>query len=599
MPVIDNGAQVIIVKSKARGCAPGVQAENLLNALRSKEEMDRQNPRHPKPRTMIEKVQIVGKDDLTATDAALYELFIAWARDEDHKRARGRKRSETAPASKAERECDDLDFPRDGSVVGGTGDGAVTGIYAIPYDAVRTYANLHGAVDTPEQLLSCLNRLSRTTVRYNVRDETFRNRGVVNLLNGGLKTNEATGKTVVEFSLSPYVHGLLSKPGSWGYLELRAFGRFRNKYTGRLYQRLALIAGYDNYVRKPLEIEPRMLAEEIGFKWTRYVDFKRNCLNPALEEIEKWVERFLVDFKEEKGAVSGRGRPGVALLRFTMIPRGDRKVVELSAPSMTWGDANAVKAEDKVLDPDQLPSAGAVARVLKHVRFPRALTGADLSEFWRAAVDEALEGFTPSHAPAPGMVDVHGERLLDLIETSGADQAFFLWAERTALTGRFFRRREDLSIPRDIGHLMYPKQLVPVGNETTEQRRLRHAKDTAATILWGLAGLLNRRMPSERTAFPEDVIDSYCDIEVPPWSVAADYLPDEGSMLRRALTMMLKSKTVRDPGTGKNRTVPDMGVKRRRATLRNLASAARKENWTAVHRIACAVVHAPVGDCPF
>ncbi|MXQ10449.1 replication initiation protein [Microvirga makkahensis] len=599
MPVIDNGAQVIIVKSKARSYAPGVQAENLLNALRSKEEMDRQNPRHPKPRTMIEKVQIVGKDDLTATDAALYELFIAWARDEDHKRARGRERAEKASASKAERKRDDLDFPRDASVVGGTGDGAVTDIYAIPYDAVRAYANLHGAVDTPEQLLSCLNRLSRTTVRYNVRDETFRNRGVVNLLNSGLKTNEATGKTVVEFSLPPYVHGLLSKPGSWGYLELRAFGRFRNKYTGRLYQRLALIAGYDNHVRKPLEIEPRKLAEEIGFKWTRYVDFKRNCLNPALEEIEKWVERFLVDFKEEKGAASGRGRPGVALLRFTMTPRGDRKIVELSAPSMTWSDANAAKAGDKVLTPDQLPSAGAVARALKHIRFPHALTGADLSEFWRAAVDEVLEGFTPSHAPAPGMVDVHGERLLASIEMDGADQAFFAWAEASALTGRFFRRTEDLSIPRDICHLMHPKSLEPTEGETPDQRRLRYAKDTAATIVWGLAGLLKRRMPGERTVLPEDVIDTYCDIDTLPWSLVSEHLPDKGAMLRRALTMMLKTRIERHPKTGRNRAVPAMGIERRRATLRNLVSATRKENWSAVHRIACAVVHAPGDNCPF
>src|SRR5687768_3287515 len=81
MTVQRLGTWLRVTKRKGASIPPHhVRAANLLEALTSREEMDRQEPEVTKPKAMIETMRIVGDDNLTASDAAVYELLLTWAR---------------------------------------------------------------------------------------------------------------------------------------------------------------------------------------------------------------------------------------------------------------------------------------------------------------------------------------------------------------------------------------------------------------------------------------------------------------------------------------------------------------------------------------
>ena len=486
------------VKRPMKGPA-SFRGTDLLAALRDPEELDRQNPAFPKPRILIEGIRFSGKDELTARDEALYKLLLAWvAHDRGHEGEgpQGGRRGEWKKAAKlaADRGRGSRHPERSGSCRRRNAERR--GLYRIPLDAVMTYlasAPRTGPRDR-RAVLGCMDRLSRTHVRYNVKVAPFNKRARSTSPTAAYARTSETGEAELEFTLPPYVLGLLAEPGSWRHLELRVFPRFKSKYSARLYQRFAMIAGYSVHVLKPLEITPQDLAEEIGFAWTRFPDFKSKCLDPALDEIHQHVRSFSVFYDAVPAKTSGRGRPGIGALSFT-ITSLKLDVRTMAARRMSWSEANQMKAGDRVLGSHQLPSASAFSKASRLLRegAQRLDIGADeLSESWRAVLDEALDGVTPVHAPVPGMVDLWGEKLLRLVEKKGADQAMLEWAERTALTGRFFKRSEDMSIERDISHLIAPARIEPTENETREQKRLRYAKDQAAMGLWGLAELLNR-----------------------------------------------------------------------------------------------------------
>jgi hypothetical protein len=549
MTVQRLGTMLRVTKRQGDPIPPhNVRAADLLEALKSQQEMDRQEPEVTKPRQMIETMRIIGDDNLTAGDAAIYELLLTWARD------RG------------------LNLEK----------------HEIPFNVVKSYMEVpstntekrkRGENKTvrTDDLVAGLHRLSTTLVRYDVRDEEFRRRGTVPLVLAKLKESLEDGTALVSYTIPAHIRRLMLESRSYGKLELRAFPHFRCRYTARLYQRLALRAGYDKELIRPWEIAPQKLAEEIGFKWTgkfRYADFCRFCLDPMRWDMEAHVRRFSVRVEEVLADASGRGRRPIALLRFHLTPEAP-KLQTLAAGSMTSEQVREVRKGDLVLATEQIPSAGAVARAIHHLGYRH--TAVFLSDAWRAALDEALDGVLRADAKAPTEADLHGESLLQVLENVGTDEAFFAWAQRTDHTGRFLRRIESLT----------PEAVVPPKPPASrEERRRELAHKDATQILDRLKG---KPRPLTAEFFPRWRA-AWCDDEMPIWTWVAAQMADGGNGLRHAL-----------------RAIPKMAEEGSRRTLYNLANAVLADDVEKVAVIGKAVAastHAakePTSstDCPF
>ena len=358
-----------------------VRAADLLEALKSNDEMDRQEPEVTKPRQMIETMRIVGDDNLTASDAAVYELLLTWARH-----------------------C-----------------GLSLESHEIPFSVLKSYLEVPSARKRGENrtcrtddLVAGLHRLSKTLVKYDVRDDEFRRRGTVPLVLAEVRESLLDGAATVSYTIPPHIRRLMLESRSYGKLELRAFAHFRCRYTARLYQRLALRAGYDKELLKPWEIAPHKLAEDLGFKWSgrfRYADFRRFCLDPMRWDMEAHVRRFSVRVEEVLAEASGRGRRPIALLRFHIMPEAP-KLQTLVAGPMTAEEVRRVREDDLVLAASQIPSPGAIARTVQYLE--RRRTAVALSDAWRAALDEALDGVLRHDGKAPTEDDLHGESLLQV-----------------------------------------------------------------------------------------------------------------------------------------------------------------------------------------
>ena len=136
---------------------------------------------------------------------------------------------------------------------------------------MRSYTRLARTDD----LVAGLHRLSTTHVKYDIRDAEFRRRGTVPMVLAEVRESLKDGTAAVVFSIPSHVRRLMSSARSYTWLELRAFPLFTSRYTARLYQRLALLANYDDAVRKPWEISPQDLAELLGWKHSGQVPVRR------------------------------------------------------------------------------------------------------------------------------------------------------------------------------------------------------------------------------------------------------------------------------------------------------------------------------------
>ncbi|WP_457090589.1 hypothetical protein [Microvirga sp. P5_D2] len=536
MTVQRLGAWIRVTKRAGDPLPPHrVRAADLLEALKSHDEMDRQEPEVTKPRQMIETMRIVGDDYLTASDAAIYELLLTWARH-----------------------C-----------------GLNLESHEIPFSIVKSYLEVpskkkHGETRTvrTDDLVAGLHRLSKTLVKYDVRNDEFRSRGTVPLVLAEVRESLLDGAATVSYTIPPHIRRLMLESRSYGKLELRAFAHFRCRYTVRLYQRLALRAGYDKELLKPWEIAPQQLARELGFKWSgkfRYADFRRFCLDPIRWDMEAHVRRFSVRVEEVLAEASGRGRRPIALLRFHITPETP-KLATLVSGSMTAEEVRRVREHDLVLSASQIPSPGAVARTIQFLE--RRHTAVALSDAWRAALDEALDGVLRHDGRAPTEDDLHGESLLQVIENVGTDEAFFAWAQRSDRTGRFLRRIESLAPEVVVA------QKPPVSRE---ERRRELAHQDATQILEGLKKRFNDDF------FPH-WRDAWCEPEFTIWTWVSEQVPDEGNGLRHAL-----------------RLIPRMTVEDSRRTLYNLASAVLADDVEKARTICTAVAaQRPVSaECPF
>lgn len=539
MTVQQIGVWTRITKSERKSLLRPVRhrAANLAAALLDPREMRIQQPEVLKPRQLIDQVKIIGKDELTASDAALYELMLAWARQE--------VAVETPP----------LEVLYDEHYT-----------HEIPLEAVQSFIRVEGR----DFIVAGLQRLSETMIRYDIRDERYRVRGTVPLVIAELKENLLTRAAVVSYTIPTHVRRLMINPKSYTFLELQALGRFTSRYSARLYQRLALLAGYDDACRKPLEIEPQKLAEMIGFKWTgpfRYADLSRHCLVPVLADIGKWVKRFGVQLKEILSTATGRGRKTTGLLRFHVKPKLP-KVQTLVPAKLNALEIREISKPDEFLPLGLLPTHGIVAKVVQFLGCRRAAV--ELSAGWRAALDEAIDSLTEGYVPRAGLAatvdDLNCDRLLDAIDNLGVDEAFFAWARQTDATGRFLARVRRIAPPQPV------EQKEPMERKSEpsrEERRRERAHKGFEELLERLAGKGPNGMPYKLNAI---ALAAWSDHEVADWPWLEEQLGDNGGFLKQTLVTSFRE-----------------GEDQCRRTLFNLASAGRTDDLNKVRQIIFAV----------
>ncbi len=390
---------------------PMVRVDDLAAGMRDPALLVEQNATTPKPREMIEQVKIVGRDNLTAADQAVYEGLLAWA-------------MKTLTAK-----------PEDG--------GGDREMHQIPLDAILSYSGL----PSPEALVESLDRLAATRAKYDIRDGEWHRIGSVPLIFGEVAKHLLTpDRSHVNFGIPEPVRRLMLKPKSYGYLELAALPRFASRYSTRLYQRLALRAGYTRDTVGPWEVTPQALAAAMNFTWTRYTDFKRVCLDPALADIALHVRRFTVTVTplvaRPKRGTAKRGRPEIGLLRFDIRPVVG-PVVELKAIHFTVEEARYIERPDDRIPVHLMPTAAIVSRLVTYRRatYPdarREMSAAQIGNHWRAAVLEALSGEMRADARAPQeRNDLVGADLLATVEERGLGEAMRLWLDMTEWTGRY------------------------------------------------------------------------------------------------------------------------------------------------------------------
>ncbi len=456
--------------------------------MRDSRELDRQAPSMPKPREMIEQVRVVGKDKLTAADHALYEGLIAWAQDHD---------------PKAES-------------------------HEIPLEAITGYAG----IDSTDALVAAMHRLGTPHVRYDIRSDDWRRRGTLPLVVAEVAENLRRGDGYVRYSIPEPVRRLMIKPKSYAMLEMTALPRFKSRYSSRLYQRLALRAGYSEKAIGEWEIEPEALARSLGFTWTRYADFRRNCLEPAIEDIKREVRRFEVTCRTVHARGRVRGRPAVAKLRFELTPvTSHQPLAALAKSPLSQEEIAYIERYDGRIAAKYLPRAETISRMITYRRKAhpggKDINAAALSEHWRAAVDEALAGeHRPDfRSPVPGN-DLWGEDLLKAIELIGLDDTVRVWVDCCEWTGRYMERRELAPNPvEDVFPRASSAEASPRVDGIYRDGVLveRYPSDRAERAIYftkkNAAGELEtvNRLPTDDSSYPH-YMAALCDPEVQPWS---------------------------------------------------------------------------------
>jgi hypothetical protein len=519
MPVSANG---YIFKSKA---APkgrdrkGYQASDLLKAMTDPEEGQRQQPRVEKPRVLIETMRVVGPDLMTAKDKALYEKLLAYARLEGM----------------------DKDYHR------------------IPVQDVAAFVD----VKKLDRLADSLERISRTFVRYDIRDEETgeRIRSSMPLILFLVREKLSSGVAVIEYSIPAQVRRAILASRDYAWLEINAFASFASRYTSPIYQKLALMAGEDGRLRKPWKVSPEDLAREIGYPMEKYSYgvFKRDVLDRALVDVAMHVKRFKAHLKATTSG--GRGAK-VTMLTWT-VSDAVKRIEEHKASDLSAAGLNVVRMADHRLGHDELPSQLEVARAV-------TATGLDeitLSNGWRAAYDKAKA--SPDEEVLPAL---KGSLLVDVVAKSGVGAAFRMWAGFAGdMEAVPTVRLEQPPEAKPAAPLPAP---APAPAESREARAMRHAVNAAKDFLDISDGYVPGTMRTLSVSFTDTTSLAYCDGQVEPW-LHLESLTSFYGTLAAALRVL---KTV----------VPEQ----RNPSLRNLASAVVAQDLDRLRKVSGAILGA-------
>lgn len=380
-----DGQFVYYEKSKSRVPGrhrKGFRGGRLLSALSDRLAI-RDGHMSERDVRLIECMSIVGADELTARDEALYQLMLHLAREDGMEKGR--------------------------HSVG------VEEVWNFLESRVPDGRRLDRRLD---RLHDSILRLTRTVVKYTHRDESHRTYGAMSLVTASIREDLSSGTASLEFILPEAVVEAVLAGVRYTWLEIEAFAGFQSRYAPRLYQRLALRAGMDGPAGKVWEVTPLELARLLNYPVDgdalHFASFERRCLKPALADVRREVRRFRATYEKVHG--KGRGRP-VEKLVFKVTPV-TRRFAELKAADV--GVEHADHTFHKSLRARSYPDTHLPSRL--YLGKAVTLTGAapeDILDRWLDALD--LAESDPSEECAPGVL---AGSLMFPIEVGVADAGF-------------------------------------------------------------------------------------------------------------------------------------------------------------------------------
>lgn len=360
----------------------GIRAANWEKETSAKKRTLWDEPQVDKPRVLINSTQVIGADKLTAHDIALHEYLLASARRQ----------------------------------------GIGKGVHEVSLAQLGEYLD----VPSKERLWKSLERLMATTIRYSVIDQIKRCRVQEPMISRvAISTNRLTGKTTFEYIIPSFVRYAMLKSRSQAWLDINAFARFSSKYASRLYPKLALMAGYNEELRKPWCPSVEKLAVFLGYA-ARGEEFHvgsfMRVVDKAVEEIAQHVSRFEVTYVRPKRG-KGRGRPVEGVFYF----QTSSAILDLSAyPEQPLPPTTVNRIEDRrhtLLAEREHPSVRMFSQAAQ-------MTGRDADELldkWKHDV------VTARHQPKMRFGAMTGAMLVEALDTAGLLPAFKMWAKMAVM----------------------------------------------------------------------------------------------------------------------------------------------------------------------
>ncbi len=335
------------------------------------------NPKFEKPANLIESIRILDDGEMSAKSWAVAEYAFANARRE----------------------------------------GIENDHWDLPMSVLSKYLE----IAETRRIEPMLNACAKTLVRYDVRDGTKRIRTVQPILTYELHEETRIGKSILRYRLPDVVKTAVLRSQHYTWLDINVFARFKSKYSARLYEKLALMAGKDDDLRSSWEPTPTELAEYLGFpipkdKPLHFGTFHR-AVERAMEDVNEHVIQFNVRMSPPDRQ-STKGRP-----RGKYVFDTSRSDKELKHQQITrLRAADFAEMEDKVVfvDKAEIPSVGIIGRAATMLSLDTTLI-IRVWKFWllKARKNDPRKG---------GSGDIGPEfMVLSTLEKDGVDVAFATW----------------------------------------------------------------------------------------------------------------------------------------------------------------------------
>ena len=227
----------------------------LVRAFANDKSLERIAPETPRPAEMLEHVQVVGDDNLTADDEALHELLVAHAYEQTDRLMDRAK-------------------------------------YSIP----TAYAlSLLGENARRRGLKASLERLRSTTVSFGVAGG--RRYEGVQLLVPWAERDGSIGEEI-HYIIPPPIQILMTSQDRYAHLELAPLGKMRSRYGIRLYRHLALaMSSKDRKWLKDgdnlhtIRVRSTAMRAWLGIKDGHVGQFRLRAVDPAIRDLVH-VQRF-------------------------------------------------------------------------------------------------------------------------------------------------------------------------------------------------------------------------------------------------------------------------------------------------------------------
>lgn len=513
----------------------GVQASDLIKAMTDAFEGIEQQPRVDKPRVLIETMRMISADDLTAKDAAFYEMLLAHARD--------------SGIEKQEHE--------------------LSGEQIAEFTQVKNF----------DRLNSSLKRLISARVEYDFHDDEIRRHGEVALIGSyELSTRLLSNSTTLTYSIPAAVRRVWGASRDFAMLDINAYPKFKSKYTSRLYPRLALRAGYDAEFRGPWSVDPEQLAKEIdfnsyvddsgnkAFKEFKYGIFRRDVLLPVVEDINGHVRGFKVSFDEIR--TTGRGR-SVAQIVFNFRDVREQPLKAQKASRISAVAMNLMRTPYDKHSIDEIPGSLIVGQAVAAT----GLSDVELIQGWKATLDRAKADHT---ADLGGM---EAGSLLWILKKKGVAAAFETWVGSVASNVPHI---ETTRLPVPVPAPEHTETSVTDTVSRSKEERTRQSMIEAADRL---LVFITEECPIQKRKIhvPDDAYRMHLDPECAPWASLQKFVAeDDFKKIARALHKCQRLVEIDRPKV--------------RLNLRNLADDVKAWNLKHLVQTAWAIVNK--GDEP-